>query len=84
MTAMFASQPLSWQREPHWWQGLEGRGSCSVVESRHVAAVHRGLGARARPTAWPTTPNSPSSPVNGMASPPLGVHLRPMHVTCLV
>lgn len=54
------------------------------VESGHVTAVHRGLGARARPTSWPTTPDSPSSPMNGMASPPLGVHLRLMHVTYLV
>lgn len=85
MTAVLAPQPLSLQRESELVAGVGGAWFVlCLVESRHVAPVHWGLGARLRPAAWHTTPDSPSSPVNGMAFPPLGAHLRLMHVTCLV
>lgn len=74
MTAMLTPQPLSLAERIHTLvAGVRGGvGSLCSVESRHIAPVHWGLGARCRPVAWPTAPDSDSSPVGMGWLPPLG------------
>lgn len=85
MTAMLTPQPLSLQRESTLVAGV--RGAWFVLqrgEQAHRFLFTEDWGARCRPAAWPTAPDSDSSPRGmGWAS-TFGVHLRLVHVTYLV